>query len=117
MPTTITLPQIHTVALGGETIIRVNYTDRLGGSASSTTISSATAVDQASGTSTLGITGFEPNDATYTDNGATVGLAKAVWFRVIPTLAGTYSVLVTATTNSTNPGREVLPYLITIVVS
>ena len=113
MPTTKTLPQVHEVALGAERIIPVDYTRDLGGA----TISSATAVEQT--TSTLGITGTEPNDATYVskETNNTVAINNAVWFRVIPTLAGTYSVLVTATTNSTNPGREVLPYLITIVVA
>ena len=113
MPTTLTLPQVHTVALGCERTIRVDYTVDLDGA----TISSATAVEQT--TSTLGVAGAEPNDATYVskETGNTVAVNKAVWFRVIPTVAGTYSVLVTATTNATNPGRDVLPYLITIIVA
>ena len=113
MPTTITLPQIHTVPLGSERIIPVDYTKDIGGSS----ITAATAAEQT--TSTLGITGTEPSDGTYTskDTGATVAAGSAVWFRVIPTVAGTYSVLVTATTDSTNPGREVIPYLIMIVVA
>ena len=113
MPTTITLPQIHTVALGCERTIRVDYTADLDGA----TIVSATAAEQT--TSTLGVTGTEPNDATYTsrETGNTVAIGKAVWFRVIPTLSGTYSVLVSATTGATNPGRDVLPYLITIIVA
>ena len=112
MPTTKTLTQVHEVQLGSERIVPVDYTSDLG----SSTIVSATAVEQT--TSVLGITGTEPNDATYVsrETNATVAIGKAVWFVVIPTLVGTYSVLVTATTNSTNPGREVLPYLITIVV-
>ena len=118
MPTTITLPMVHEVALGGESIIPIDFTTRLRTiNGTQAILVSATAVEQT--TSTLGITDTEVNDATYIDDytGATVNISKGVWFRVIPTLAGTYTVLVTGITNSTNPGREVLPYLVTIVVA
>ena len=109
----ITLPMTHRTSVGETAIVPIDFTDRLAGASLTGT---PTVVEQT--TSDLTITDVENNDGTYVsaETGATVATNKAVWCRITSATTGTYSLLVTANTDATNPGAETLKRLIKLIV-